>query len=298
MVPRVEDYCWLASNVKADSVMNMEIPKVSAVLTTYEGDDFNFFCQALNSLLGQSYTNLEVIVVSDGPLVDVSLIFLEDLARDKKLMWIKSEKNLGAAKARNLGIQAATGDFIAIMDADDISVPERIEKQLHFLLESEADLTSSFLTIIDNNGIVTGERWVPQTTTAIKWLSPFMCPMNNPSAFGKTRIFKELGYAETLSVSEDYDLWVRSIKAGWRLINSTECVVLYRQDSISLDKRRGLRYFISDVQTKWQAMALIPPFLRPLGYVLSFLTCFSRILPGWIFAIMYLMRRHNFFGKK
>jgi glycosyltransferase involved in cell wall biosynthesis len=271
-------------------------PQVSAVLTTYERDDFKFFCQALESLLGQDYLNLQVIVVSDGWIPELSQRYLEDLERDGEVLWIKCEKNIGVARARNLGIQAATGDFIAIMDADDISMSERIAKQMFFLIHSEADLSSSVLTIIDNNGTVTGERWVPQSPAAIKWSSPFMCPMNNPSAFGKAEVFKELGYAETLVVAEDYDLWVRAIKAGWRLANSSQSVVLYRQDKNSLDKRRGLRYFLADFQTKRQAIGFFPPLLRPVVCVLSLLSCLPRILPRRVFAIIYSVRRNTLFA--
>ena len=112
-------------------------PQVCAVITTYERDDFKFFCQALDSLLGQDYLNLQVIFVSDGWIPETSQMYLEGLVRDSELLWIKSEENIGVARARNLGIQAATGDFIAIMDADNISMPERIAKQLFFLVESE-----------------------------------------------------------------------------------------------------------------------------------------------------------------
>ena len=107
------------------------MPQVSVVMPVYNGE--RFLAEAIESILDQTFTDLELIVVDDGSTDGSADIVRTYLERDGRIRFFQHERNRGAADARNTGIAAARGEYIAAMDADDISLPERLDTQVDYL---------------------------------------------------------------------------------------------------------------------------------------------------------------------
>ena len=114
---------------------------VSVVIPTYSRSDT--LERALNGILKQTYQNLDIIVVDDNPPNSVYRLFVQQIikkyASDQRIRYIQNTQNLGGAGARNVGIEAAKGEYIAFLDDDDEYYPEKIEKQLKVFLNSDSD---------------------------------------------------------------------------------------------------------------------------------------------------------------
>ncbi len=181
--------------------------KVSIIMTVYNGQ--NFLREAIESCLNQTYSNLELIIIDDGS-TDNTLSIIKSY-NDERIKLIENERNKGQSYSRNKGIEESNGEFIAIMDADDIAYPHRIETQLNFLLQSNADICFSCADLIDAKGNLVG---IKKTTLNINLLRAqllFECPLIHPTAFLRKESFvsNELWYDEKFVYAQDYELWSR-----------------------------------------------------------------------------------------
>jgi glycosyltransferase involved in cell wall biosynthesis len=265
-------------------------PLVSVIMATYQGDDITYLKLAVDSILKQSYRNLELIIVVDGPIDQSREHYISEVSNQDTVHVLRNHTNKGPAFSRNIGISAANGSYIAIMDADDISTPDRLSHQLNYIVTNRLDLISSYLTVIDEKSLPLGHREVPILPNSVRKLAPFRCPLHNPSAFGKSVVFKKLQYSPILRVSEDYDLWIRALIFGYKLGNTSHQCVLYRQGLASINKRIGLKYALSDFKVKYRATALCSFYLRPIVILVALLAGLVRLLPQSLFKTLYRLR--------
>ena len=107
------------------------MPAVSVVMPVYNGE--KYVAEAIESILAQTFTDFEFIIVDDGSRDRSPEIISDYERRDDRIRFLAFEQNKGRAAAKNLGIEAATGQYIAGMDSDDVSLPQRLEKQVDFL---------------------------------------------------------------------------------------------------------------------------------------------------------------------
>lgn len=134
--------------------MKLDVPLVSVIIPAYNAE--NFICKTLESVLAQTYTNIEVLVVDDGSLDKTSEIVKSFAQRDNRVILLQ-QSNQGVATARNLAIAKSKGEYIAPIDADDIWYPQKIEKQVQWLLNSDSSvgLVYAWSAFIDeNDGII------------------------------------------------------------------------------------------------------------------------------------------------
>lgn len=263
-------------------------PLISVVMATYQGDDLAHLRIAIDSILCQSHKNLELQIICDGPIDPERIDYLQSLPSN--VFTHLSTINQGPAAARNIGIDKSNGEFIAIMDADDISVPSRLSDQLLHLTNENLDLVSSSLNVIDSEGKQIGFRNIPISHGEIKKLAPLRCPMHNPSAFGRASIFRSFKYDTRLRVAEDYDLWIRLLLNDRRLGNTNTPLVNYRQPKNSIKKRLGLKYATSDFSIKLRAVKLAPLHERGFFLTLAVITGVIRLFPESLFLIFYKFR--------
>jgi glycosyltransferase involved in cell wall biosynthesis len=184
--------------------------KVSIIMTVFNGEIF--LKEAIESCLNQTYSNIELIVIDDGSK-DQSLSIIESF-KDPRIKLIQNKTNKGQSYSRNKGIKESEGKYIAIMDADDIAYPERIEKQLNFLVNSNVDICFSYADLINGFGNITGAKTITQNMNLLKAQLLIYCPLIHPTAFWRKESFitNELWYDEYFIYSQDYDLWTRAIK--------------------------------------------------------------------------------------
>ncbi|MBW3110294.1 glycosyltransferase [Bacillus sp. MCCB 382] len=192
---------------------------------------------SIDSILNQTYKNLEFIIVLDNPDNSSILDILKEYERvDRRVKVIINEINIGLAPSLNKGISIAKGRYVARMDADDISFPDRLEKQLNYIEEKDYDLVATNKIEIDENGkVISKKPLFAMNPENVKKILPYNCFITHPSVLIKKEVLENLhGYRDVPS-AEDYDLWLRMIQNGYKLGILNEYLIYYRirMDSIS-----------------------------------------------------------------
>lgn len=203
-------------------------PLVSIIIPCYNAE--KYVESAVRSIMNQTYKNLEIILTDDCS-TDGTFAILEKLTvEDSRIKLYKNETNLKIVKTLNKMIQLASGKYIARMDADDISLPERIEKQVEFL-EENPDIafcgTNAF--IINENSKRTGKTSLPITAESNKFFLQFYSTFFHPTVMLCSEIYKQNLYDEDFLYAEDYELWARMIfQENLKGVNLSERLFEYR----------------------------------------------------------------------
>jgi glycosyltransferase involved in cell wall biosynthesis len=201
----------------------------------------SFVEQSIRSILAQTFTDFELIVIDDGS-DDKSLSILEKFKNTDSRVRLISRKNLGIVDTRNEGVDLIRGEWMALMDADDISLPHRFEKQLEWAKFKKADICGSWIKFfgeLDSRVVQ-----YPVSDSAIKMALFFGCPFANPSIMVKSELIKRLRYfkesSEVEGYAEDYDFYVRAVEAGCTMTNVPEVLLNYRQHKSQTTKIKFL----------------------------------------------------------
>jgi glycosyltransferase involved in cell wall biosynthesis len=207
-------------------------PVVSVVMPTWNGE--RFLRPAIESILNQTFRDLELIIIDDGSTDSTPRILADfkDKDKDGHLIVLTNQRNLGIAGATNRGLAAARGEYVALQDHDDISLPHRLQTQLDFLQSHPAiALVGSAATLIDENGVAYDEYIEPEEDIEIKWEMLFRCPISHTSVMTRRRLLLDVGGYSTetmLKVASDYDLLSR-IVMRYQVANITEPLVQWRR---------------------------------------------------------------------
>jgi|WetSurMetagenome_2_1015567.scaffolds.fasta_scaffold93515_2 glycosyltransferase involved in cell wall biosynthesis len=204
-------------------------PLISVILPVHNADKFLF--EALESLRYQTYSHFEVIAIDDAS-TDKSYEILKKYAKiDLRFHIYRQKTNLGVANTLNFGLTKAKGHFIARMDADDFSLPNRFQKQVNFLLKHPGVVVvgGQCLTI-DKNSLVTGKKVFPTTHIGINDLMYTSNPIQHPSIMINRDLLPAnfTWYNPHLTPAEDLDLYFRLGKFGL-YANLQSFILMYRQ---------------------------------------------------------------------
>lgn len=222
----------------------------SVSMCVYGGDNAQWFELALNSILNQTIVPSEVVLVVDGPVPDdLNAVILEH--EDMEILKvIRLETNQGHGIARKTGLDNCTNELVAIMDADDICVPNRFEKQIEvFYNHPDSDIVGGMITeFIDTPENTVGKRIVPLEDSEIKEYMQRRCPMNLVTVmFKKTSIEKVGGFIDWYC-EEDYYLWLRMALANMKFRNVDDVLVNVRVGEDMYQRRGGVKYFKSEAK--------------------------------------------------
>lgn len=207
-------------------------PLISVLLPIYNGE--KYLAEAIDSILAQTATDFELLVINDGS-TDDSLAILQHYQSQDSRIRLVSRENKGLVATLNEGIDLACGAWIARMDQDDIALPQRFERQLQCLAETGADICGSWVKFFG-----TSNRRIlkhPQSDVAIKTELLFMSAFAHPTVMMKTALTRQLYYDSACENAEDYDLWQRAARAGWRMTNVPEVLLHYRQHPTQISNR-------------------------------------------------------------
>lgn len=248
-------------------------PLVSVVMPAFN-ERPDMITDAINSILQQTYDNIELHIFDDSSK-DETRTAIDNFASDPRVNIHRSSERVGFIKSLNLGLKAATGQYIARMDGDDFSHPDRFEKEVAFLEENpDVMVVGGQMNIMDENGQITSSRSYP--TDGFK-LSLFSC-VRNPLAHPTVMMRREIvdrgyRYDESLKMSEDLDFWLRLMNDGYRISNLPDTVLDYRVMGNFLEKRS------SDVQREVMAQVRRKNFSKrhPVHSILS-------VFSGWLFT--------------
>jgi glycosyltransferase involved in cell wall biosynthesis len=218
------------------------VPLVSVVLAAH--NDARFLPEAVDSVLRQTLADFELVVIDDAS-TDETQSALAAVA-DSRLRIVRNEQQLGLAASLNRGLDESGGRFVARLDADDVALPERLQRQLDALRASGAAVVGSAVRDLDEDGRPGRLHRMPVSPRAVRWHALFSSPFFHPTAFVEREALGELRYDTSYLESEDYDLWTRLLATGAEACNVEEALVLKRVHAGQASIRRG------DVQESFQ----------------------------------------------
>ncbi len=207
------------------------MPQVSVVMPVYNGE--KYLAEAIESILAQTFTDFELIIVDDGSTDSSAEIVRSYESRDGRIRFLQLERNMGACIARNRGSAAARGDYIAFMDCDDVSLPTRLEKQARFLHENTEIGVVGICSKVTNHDLTTVRftKNVPRQHALIV-LNIFMGAV---SLLGGCIMIRHRplravgGWNEGLRYGEESDLFVRLLlQTRIRFANLSEVLYIQR----------------------------------------------------------------------
>lgn len=238
-----------------DLSTNHMLPLVSVILPCYNTE--NHIESALRSIIQQDYPNLEIIVIDDRSS-DSSWEIIQALAQeDARILAVRNEENLRLIKTLNKGIQLSRGQYIARMDADDMSDPARIGKQVAYLeQDKDVDMVATCATYISEKGFSLGRLNFHGCYDAISaaFVTIFDCPFLHPSIVIKGELLRNVGYPDQPSTYhiEDYALWMQLIRAGHRLEIIPERLMSYRMSYRGVSQSNSQHQFLRGLEMATQ----------------------------------------------
>jgi hypothetical protein len=220
------------------------VPLVSVLLAVH--DDAQFLREAIGSVLTQTLGDLELLVIDDASTDETPAVLAA--VDDQRFIVVRNDEQAGLAASLNRGLDRASGAFVARLDADDVALPERLERQVDRLrADSHTAVVGSAVTDLDEQGRHGRTHVLPSGATAVRWHALFSSPFFHPTVLVDRDALaaNDLRYDPAFPESEDYDLWTR-LFAFADGDNLREPLVLKRVHAGQASQRRG------DVQESFQ----------------------------------------------
>lgn len=216
--------------------MKKKMPLVSIIMTAYNAAEF--VQPAVESIQNQTFSDWELIIVNDGSTDATGKILTKLVKQDNRIILINCRRNRGASRASNLGLAKAQGQFIARMDADDISMPDRLEKQARFLENNpKVIVVGGQCELIDKAGKSIGLKAFPTSHKAIYQSLYQYNPIQHPSLMINTRLLgkQKITYHTEVLLAHDLEILFKLSQYG-KLANLPDIILKYRihSDSLSL----------------------------------------------------------------
>jgi glycosyltransferase involved in cell wall biosynthesis len=270
--------------------MTLDGSDVSVLLPVYENDDPDHLRTAIDSVVDQTVTPGEVLIVQDGPVPSKLATVLDEYAREHASIVAVHQlpENRGLGSALRAGVKWCSNDLVARMDADDVSVCDRLERQLAAFRERPSlgvigGYIGEFTT---DPGEVTAVREVPIDHEAITEMAKFRSPMNHGTVLFRKEAVLAAGNYRPVDRMEDYGLWVRLLQNGVRFANVPEVLVKVRAGEELYDRRGGFEYACEEVRLQWDfyrwGFVSLPRFVAN-----TFLRASLRFLPNSVRATIY-----------
>jgi len=225
------------------------VPKVSVLMSVYNGA--RYLREAVDSILCQTYTDFELIVIDDGSTDETGAIL--DGYDDARIVRLTNEQNIGLTKSLNKGLGMAKGEYVARMDADDIALPDRLQLQVHVLdTRPEVVLVSGNIDLIDAAGQVWRRPRRNADPGLVAWFLLFHNYLGGHSQvmFRHSSVLSLGGYSEERPYAQDYALWLRLAEIG-RIAMVPDVILQHRCHDENLTSMHSLEqeeYSLRDSQ--------------------------------------------------
>lgn len=215
------------------------MPEVTVLTAVRNGE--RYLPETIDSILNQTYQDWEYIIVDDNSSDRTVEIIQQYQAQENRIKLIQLDKNIGPYSAANVGLKQANGRYIVRTDGDDISLPNRIEKQISFFKSNpKIRACATYAQRIDENSTVLDNNIVKSTLTSgsIKWYLFLRCPLVHSTACVEKEVFDEMGGYDTSFASQDYRMWCYLASRGL-VAQIPEMLVYFRltPTGISLSKQ-------------------------------------------------------------
>ena len=217
----------------------MKPPSISVLMPVYNAE--KFLSQAIDSVLNQTFTDFEFVIINDGSTDSSKNIIFS--YNDPRIKYVENEKNIGVVNTLNKGVEHCVGAYILRMDADDCCNPTRFEKQFVFMQKHPGvGICGSWITLIDEDNNVTGNNLSQVKSEFIKIHQLFSVPFNHPSIIAKADLLRQNKYEHAIA-AEDYDLWSR-LEDKTEFANLPKYLLQYRWHQTNVSKEKA------DIQQK------------------------------------------------
>ena len=203
----------------------MNSPRVTVLMAVYNGE--RFLRPAIESILNQTFTDFELLIVDDASTDSTPAIIRS--YQDPRIRVIRNERNSGAGYSRNVGLRNARGEYIAVLDADDVAYPQRLAEQVAFL-DAHADivLLGGAQDLIDERGVRLKTMYFPTDPLIIRWTLLFRnCVQHSTVMYRRDAALQAGGYDPKLPSAEDFSLWGR-LAAVYPLAQTSQVLAMYR----------------------------------------------------------------------
>ncbi|MEY9969807.1 glycosyltransferase involved in cell wall biosynthesis [Lysinibacillus sp. RC46] len=218
---------------------------ISVIMSTYN-EKMEWLKASIESILNQTYSKIEFIIVLDNPDNTMIKRVVSDYAnRDERIIVVENDKNIGLTNSLNKALEYCKGEYIARMDADDISDNNRLEKQLLYLKKYNYDLIGSKIRSIDESGnVIQKSSNHPVSNNIINSILKYDNCIPHPTWFVKREVYTDLNGYRNLHTCEDYDFLLRCSQK-YRIGNCNDVTLTYRLNSISISRSNALRQLLS-----------------------------------------------------
>ncbi|MDE7327041.1 MAG: glycosyltransferase [Lachnospiraceae bacterium] len=226
--------------------MMSEKELVSVVMAAYKEKNL-YIRRAIESILNQTYRNFELIIVLDNPEnKELEGIIWEYVEKDARVKFLINEKNMGAHETRNRAIRHSCGKYIAIMDADDMSLGDRLMLQVTAMEERNVDVISGFVEVMDENeNLIYAMKNLPEKTEDINRKLRINDCMPHPALMVRKDVYQKLGgYNKVPYGCEDYEFLVRASLKGYKLYNVPKIILKYRMTMSSLSRNHLYQQYL------------------------------------------------------
>ncbi len=270
------------------------IREFSVLISIYHNEDAKHFHRAMQSVWGeQTIKPNEIVLVEDGPLSDLLYKNISDWKEKLGDIFkvISLEENAGVGNAKYIGIEKCTNELIAVMDTDDVSLPNRFERQLTVFKNKDIDVCGAWVgEFEDDENKMASYRRTPEYHDEIVAFAKSRSPVNHPTVMYKKSAVLSAGNYTKYKTSEDYDLFVKLIINGAKFYNIQESLVNMRTGNNQAARRGGLKNAILEagVQKEFYKMG----FLNLYGLIRNVSIGFVvRILPGSLMKMVFKIVR-------
>lgn len=247
-----------------------EQPLISVIMPAYNAE--RWIAEALDSVLAQTWTNWELLILDDGSTDGTAALARDYAARDGRIRYCRNPENLGVAGTRNRGLSMARGAWVALLDSDDSWRPEKLARQLSLGQQEQADIVYCSYSLLGDS---CADFIVPARTTYASMLrsSVFSCS----TVLLSQRVARSCRFP-TQYYHEDYALWLALLRSGFRAVGCTEVLADYRvaQGSRSRNKLRSARYRWQ-VYRRAEGLTLAESLRAFAGYALCGLKKYRRL---------------------
>lgn len=223
--------------------MNTEKMPYSVLMSVYEKETPENLKESIESIYSQSVLPNDFVLVIDGPVGKELEKQIQSLNKKYSLNIVYLNENVGLGKALNEGLKKCQCEIVARMDSDDISLPDRIEKQLSLLKSENVDIVSAQISEFESDSTkITGQRNVPLNHEEIIRFVRKRTPFNHPATVYKKSLVLDAGGYMDYEFFEDYELFARLLSLGAKGANCAESLVLMRTGEGLIGRRGGMHY--------------------------------------------------------
>ena len=207
--------------------MNKLKPEISVIMSVYNGEEY--ISETIESVINQTFKKWELIIINDCSTDSTPSIINDYSQKDERVKVHTNEVNLRLPSSLNKAISLSQGKYIARIDADDIALPERLERQYKFMEENpDVSLSSCRFFTLKNRVYSSGGCGGRCDSDSLKAMLLVMNPILHPGVIAKAEVMKKMGYDTTLTCTEDLGLWIRMAIENLKMQILPEYLMIYR----------------------------------------------------------------------